>query len=584
MVAKFLSVALFASAVLAHPKRHERFHYGTGSGTGGGWAMPTGGVFPMNGTAHTKGSDSGASSSVESSPVVATAVKTVTVQPIPLESSSPDTATGFSSAPEVAAVASNTASPDTDVAPTDAVLSSCYVLTSTITATSVQYVTVTATAAVGGSGESGPNFGGPSGSAPSGAAGQFFGASSSSTAFAPSEGPGGFYGGSPSPSPSSSSSSTTTTSGAGGFPVGAVSSSWTTASAPGGGPGEFFPGSSSATPLSSATSSAVGGLSPSSSISIAGTPTAGEFFPGPGENTGVPSFGGSSSVSFPSVASQGVPSSIIPTTFATVTGGAPASSPAASASSASSPASSPSSSPSTGSSGKRGLSYNDASLTDAFAGKGMTWAYNWAASPGGQVVSGAEYVPLLWGQDSISGWSSAVQSAIASGSKHALGFNEPDLDTQSNIDPTTAAQLYIANMNPLSGQVQLGSPAITNGAGTSPLMGIDWLNAFFEACNGECKVDFVAFHWYDSASNMAYFQSHVNDVIAAAKANGVGKVWLTEFGASGDDSDVANFLTQAMAFLDSTDAVERYAYFMCSDGILVDGTSISSPVGAAYAA
>ncbi|OAP61937.1 hypothetical protein AYL99_04140 [Fonsecaea erecta] len=542
MVAKLLSMAVFASAVLAHPKRHERFHYG--SGTGGGWAMPTGGIFPMNGTVHTKGSDSGPS--VESpSAVVATAVKTVTVLPIPVDSSSPDTASSFSSAPEVAAVASNTGFANTDVAPTGAPMDSCYVLTSTVTSTSVQYVTVTATAGVGGSEDSGSNLGAPSGFAPSSGAGQFLGASSSSTStYVPSEGPGGFYGGSPS---SSSSSSPPTL-------------------------------------LSSTTSSGPGAFAPSSSISIAaGAPTAGEFFPGPGRSTGVPSFGGSSSMSPPPVGSQGAPSSFIPTTLATVTGAPPASSPANSASTVSSLSSSPSSSPSTGSSGKRGLSYNDASLTDAFAGKGMTWAYNWAASPGGQIVSGAEYVPLLWGQDSISGWSSAVQSAIASGSKHALGFNEPDLDSQSNIDPTTAAQLYIANMNPLSGQVQLGSPAITNGAGTSPLMGIDWLNAFFKACAGQCKVDFVAFHWYDSASNMAYFQSHVQDVITAAQQNGVEKVWLTEFGASGSDSDVANFITEATAFLDSTPQVERYAYFMCSDGILVDGSSISSPVGEAYA-
>ncbi|OAG44731.1 hypothetical protein AYO21_01221 [Fonsecaea monophora] len=547
MVTKYLSVALFASAVLAYPKRHERFHYG--SGTGGGWAMPTGGIYPMNGTVHTKGPDSGASSVETPSSVVATAVRTVTVQPIPLDSSSPDTAPApapaFSSPPEVAAVASSPGLANTDAAPTvaaataaaptDGDMSSCFVLTTTITATSVEYVTVTATAGVGGSEDSTATL--PSeGSAPSGGAGQFFGASSStSSASVAPEGPGGFYG---------------------------ASQSWTSAS--------------------STTSAALGDLSSSSSFSfVSVSATAGQFFPGGGRSSGVPSFGGSS-ISVPSVGSQGVPPTIIPTTLATVTGGSPASS-AASSASASSSASSPSSPPSTGSSGKRGLSYNDASLTDAFAGKGMSWAYNWAASPGGQIVSGAEFVPLLWGQNSISGWSSAVQSAIASGSKHALAFNEPDLGSQSNIDPATAAKLYIDNMNPLSGQVELGSPAITNGAGTNPLMGIDWLNAFFESCNGQCKVDFVAFHWYDSASNFAYFKSHVQDVITAAKANGVSKVWLTEFGASGSDSDVANFLTQAIDFLDSTDAVERYAYFMCSNGILVNGNSISSPVGSAYA-
>ncbi|KIW80319.1 hypothetical protein Z517_06934 [Fonsecaea pedrosoi CBS 271.37] len=557
MVTKYLSVALFASAVLAYPKRHERFHYG--SGTGGGWAMPTGGIYPMNGTVHTKGPDSGASSVETPSSVVASAVRTVTVQPIPLDLSSPDTAPApapaFSSPPEVAAVASSPGLANTDAAPTvaaataaaptDIDMSSCFVLTTTITATSVEYVTVTATAGVGGSEDSGKNFGVPSdstatlpseGSAPSGGAGQFFGASSStSSASVAPEGPGGFYG---------------------------ASQSWTSAS--------------------STTSAALGDLSSSSSFSLVSvSPTAGQFFPGGGRSSGVPSFGGSS-ISVPSVGSQGVPPTIIPTTLATVTGGSPASSPASSASSASSSVSSPSSPPSTGSSGKRGLSYNDASLTDAFSGKGMSWAYNWAASAGGQIVSGAEYVPMLWGQNSISGWSSAVQSAIAGGSKHALAFNEPDLGSQSNIDPATAAKLYIDNMNPLAGQVQLGSPAITNGAGTNPLMGIDWLNAFFKACAGQCKVDLVAFHWYDSASNFGYFQSHVQDVIDAAAANGVGKVWLTEFGASGSDSDVANFLDQAIPWLESQTAVERYAYFMCSDGILVKGNSISSPIGEAY--
>ncbi|ETI19270.1 hypothetical protein G647_09102 [Cladophialophora carrionii CBS 160.54] len=342
--------------------------------------------------------------------------------------------------------------------------------------------------------------------------------------------------------------------------------------------GEFFPAPESA---SSMTTSGAGSL-PSTSGSIsAGAPTAGEFFPHPGQQSSVPVFDSSSSAALPSYGG-GAPS-VVPTTFATIPSSAPSSSAAPSASSVS-PSSTPSSSPSTGgsTSGKKGLSYNTASLTNAFAGKGISWAYNWGASPDGSIVSGAEYVPMFWGPNSVSGWANAAASAIASGSKHALSLNEPDLNSQANVDPATAAKLHIENMNPLAGQVSIGSPAVTNGAGTNPLMGIDWLNAFFKACAGQCKVDFVAFHWYDSASNLDYFKNHVNDVIATAQQNGIGKVWLTEFGASGSDSDVANFITEATAFLDSTDAVERYAYFMCADGILVKGNSISSPVGAAY--
>jgi hypothetical protein len=189
---------------------------------------------------------------------------------------------------------------------------------------------------------------------------------------------------------------------------------------------------------------------------------------------------------------------------------------------------------------------------------------------------------MLWGLDSVDDWASAAAAAISSGSEHALSFNEPDLSTQSNIDPQTAATNHIKYMNPLSGQVQIGSPAVTNGAGSSPPMGTTWLSQFFEACNGECKVDFVAFHWYNDASEFSDLQSHVEDVISTAAANGVSKVWLTEFGATGSDSDVASFLSQAVEYLDSNDSVERYAYFMCSDGILLDGTSVSSPIGEAY--
>ena len=111
-------------------------------------------------------------------------------------------------------------------------------------------------------------------------------------------------------------------------------------------------------------------------------------------------------------------------------------------------------------------------------------------------------------------------------------------------------------------------------------MGIDWLNAFFAACDGKCKVDFVAFHWYADASLTSYFQQHVNDVIAAAAKNGVNKVWLTEFGTTGGDTET--FLQTVMPFLDSTPQVEKYAFFMCAAPQTLSGTSLNS-VGQVYA-
>jgi hypothetical protein len=274
----------------------------------------------------------------------------------------------------------------------------------------------------------------------------------------------------------------------------------------------------------------------------------------------------------------------IPTTFLTSPG--PFASDNASSTAPSAVVPSPTANPVPSMGDKRGLSYNDAALTNAFDGRGMTWAYNWGNSTDGAILSGLEFVPMLWGLDCTSSWNTAAILAISSGSKHLLSFNEPDMSSQSNIEPRKAAKNHIIYMNPLAGNgVQIGSPAITNGASTSPPMGINWLSQFFTACAGICKLDFVAFHWYSTTESIGDFKQHVQNVINMAAAYGVSKVWLTEFQASGADSDVQAFLSEALPFLDSTPEVERYAYFMCADGAgnLLSDTGLST-IGDAYAA
>ena len=236
-------------------------------------------------------------------------------------------------------------------------------------------------------------------------------------------------------------------------------------------------------------------------------------------------------------------------------------------------------------SGKRGLAYNSAKLTNAFAGSSMSWAYNWANNPDGTLDSSIEFVPMLWGQKMYKGWDDAAKSALAAGAKNLMSFNEPDLAAQANMDSATAAADHIKYMNPYAGQARIGSPAVTNGGPTGGTdgMGLGWMQNFFDKCAGQCKVDFLTFHWYDSANNVAYFKNYVEDVIEMAKKNGVNKVWLTEFAAAGSDDEVAKFLGEVLPWMDSNDAIERYAYFMCEEGKLVSGSAISDPVGKAYA-
>lgn len=239
--------------------------------------------------------------------------------------------------------------------------------------------------------------------------------------------------------------------------------------------------------------------------------------------------------------------------------------------------------PVTGSTGgKKGLSYNNNGLLTQFSSAGASWAYNWASSAGGAVPAGVEYVPMCWGTKSLGQWSKDVNTAISNGATHVLSFNEPDFPEQANIAPAQAAQLHIANVGSLSGKVKVGSPAITNSniAG----QGLDWMKSFLAACGGasnNCKIDFLAFHWYNNPGTMDNFKSHVSSVISLAKANGIPKVWLTEFAVNGGTADQAAFLKEALPFLDSQPEVERYAYFMVGEGQMLSSGALNV-VGKAY--
>ncbi|KAM0155209.1 hypothetical protein ACHAQE_003706 [Botrytis cinerea] len=240
-------------------------------------------------------------------------------------------------------------------------------------------------------------------------------------------------------------------------------------------------------------------------------------------------------------------------------------------------ASSSSSSYSSSSGGKRGVAYNTADYVKQFTGSSkVAWAYNWGSSSDGLSASGIEFVPLLWGLKSTftGAWSAAASSAISSGSTHLMSFNEPDLSTQANIGASDAAAGYKTYMQPFAGKAKLGAPAVTNGA--SP-MGLTWLKSFLSSCS-DCTIDFVCIHWYDSASNVAYFKQYVQD---AYTAGGNRPLWITEFQASGSTDEQNAFMKEVLPWLDASTMVDRYAWFMADTaaGGLMSSTSALSTLG-----
>ncbi|KAK5687540.1 hypothetical protein LTS10_001679 [Elasticomyces elasticus] len=226
-----------------------------------------------------------------------------------------------------------------------------------------------------------------------------------------------------------------------------------------------------------------------------------------------------------------------------------------------------------GGGGKRGLSYNDASLCSGLmSSPHVGWAYNWGSENGGFTPSSSvNYIPTMWGlkMDFESVWSDNAQAAIDAGSEYLFSFNEPDMSTQANMSPEDAAAAYKTYMEPFAGKAKLCAPSVTNGGGE---MGLTWLTNFLAACDG-CTIDCVNIHWYAESSLTDYFKEQVTNATTVS-----GKpVFVSEFAPTdGSDSDKSDFLQEVMPWMDSNNDVLGYAYFMVADGMLLSGTAPTS--------
>lgn len=255
------------------------------------------------------------------------------------------------------------------------------------------------------------------------------------------------------------------------------------------------------------------------------------------------------------------------------------------------PSATPKVSPPSYAGGKRGLAYNDAALCSAFEGK-ASWAYSWGSTPGGDLPSGMKFIPMPWVKnEDAQTWLQKVDEAVASGSTAVMGFNEPDHPAQANMDPTTACQRWKEYMNPIAAahpDVTIIGPSVTN-AGDKPNWGLKWYKSFMEVCP-DAIWHATNLHFYDiymegegDMGTVNRFKKHVE---AGYELTGK-KVWVTEFGLNPGSSaeDTAKFLKEVMAYMDSSDKVDGYSYFMVGTGEnqLSSGNGLSQ-IGQIYAA
>ncbi len=216
---------------------------------------------------------------------------------------------------------------------------------------------------------------------------------------------------------------------------------------------------------------------------------------------------------------------------------------------------------------KRGVGYGYHSAADMLtASQGISWWYNWAAKPDAAIRTtygqyGVEFVPQAWNTAGING----VSAWLAQDDKigYVLGFNEPNFTAQANMTPSQAAGAWPA-LQAIADQynLKLVSPAVNycgqcvQENGTIYYSPFDWLDDFFAACPN-CRVDYIALHWYGGGNSMA---SYVDDARKYGKP-----IWITEFanweaGVSAEGQ--RKYLAGTTNFLERDPDVFRYAWFI----------------------
>lgn len=227
---------------------------------------------------------------------------------------------------------------------------------------------------------------------------------------------------------------------------------------------------------------------------------------------------------------------------------------------------------------KRGMAANDApsaAFAPSASSPGITWWYNWAAQPPGGGDDSIEFVPMIWGGQSLS-------QSIPAGSKYLLGFNEPNFVSQAHLTAQQAASDWPsleAKAAPLG--ISIASPGVNycgsnlDGGGsaacTEPTVTdpYSYLKEFLADCKG-CKVDYIAVHWYncDLPSLRDYIDGDLDSGGTFPGFAQFGRpIWLTEFSCPSGSStaDQKAYMKAAIPYLESNPNVMRYAWFNASN-------------------
>lgn len=178
------------------------------------------------------------------------------------------------------------------------------------------------------------------------------------------------------------------------------------------------------------------------------------------------------------------------------------------------------------------------------------WYLNWTPTPG-VGCDGADFVPMIWG---AANFDATLVAAIINGqtSGWIIGFNEPDMTGQANIDPTTGAILWRL-IEAEAGDLQLVSPSPSQ---HNPGWLGQMVSEYRRLYGNEPRFDAIGVHiyHYDPATMMTYITARHNEWPGLP-------VWITEFnGCLGENNP--ELMTEIVPWLEAQPWVLRYFWFV----------------------
>lgn len=209
----------------------------------------------------------------------------------------------------------------------------------------------------------------------------------------------------------------------------------------------------------------------------------------------------------------------------------------------------------------------------------IQWYHHWADGVVPQMPSKVEYVPMFWGPSQWGSWNTRVSEMNKKLPKHLMAFNEPDISSQSNMNPYYAGQLFMEQIFPWSKKgVLVGSPAIA--------WNLDWMGTFLgEVSKRGGHVDFICVHWYGSWKDIQQFKNFIGQTHARFGKN----IWVTEIGittaSNPSTAQVKAFVMNAFTWMNAQGYVHRASWFgafesnKAPDGFATGKNALFNPGG-----